>query len=87
MTDASPAALALGAIRERDVRVSNLTAGGAAVALGSLGVTVTSVLYALSPPAAALPAQPFDRALALAGAVSARGPCLGPELSAFSRIW
>jgi hypothetical protein len=70
MTDASPAALALGPTRERDVRVSNLTAGGAAVALGSLGVTVTSVLYALSPPAAALPAQPFDHALALAGAVA-----------------
>ncbi|MDR3487684.1 MAG: hypothetical protein P4M05_22620 [Bradyrhizobium sp.] len=70
MTDASPAALALGATRERDVRVSNLTVGGAAVALGSLGVTAASVLYALSPPAAALPAQPFDYALALAGAVA-----------------
>jgi hypothetical protein len=31
---------------------------------------VTSVLYALSPPAVALPAQPFDQALALAGAVA-----------------
>lgn len=70
MTDASPAALALGAIPEREVWVSNLTAGGAAVALGSLGVTATSALYALSPPAAALPAQPFDHALALAGAVA-----------------
>jgi hypothetical protein len=70
MTDASPAALALGAIRESDVEVSNLAAGGAAVALGALGVTVTSMLYALSPPAAALPAQPFDYALALAGAVA-----------------
>lgn len=70
MTDASPAALAPGATRERDVRVSNLTVGGAAVALGSLGVTAASVLYALSPPAAALPAQPFDYALALAGAVA-----------------
>jgi len=70
MTDGSPAALALGAIPEREVWVSNLTAGGAAVALGSLGVTATSVLYALSPPAAALPAQPFDHALALAGAVA-----------------
>jgi hypothetical protein len=70
MTDASPATLALGDIGKRDVGVSNLTAGGAAVALGSLGVAVTSVLYALSPPAAALPAQPFDHVLALAGAVA-----------------
>jgi hypothetical protein len=70
MTDTSPATLALGVIREWDVKVSNLTAGGAAVALGSLGVTATSVLYALSPPAAALPAQPFDHALAQAGAVA-----------------
>ena len=70
MTDASPATLALGAIGRRDVGVANLTAGGAAVALGSLGVAATSVLYALSPPAAALPAQPFDHALALAGAVA-----------------
>ncbi len=69
MTDASPAALVLGAT-QKDVTISNLTAGGAAVALGSLGVTVTSVLYALSPPAAALPKQPFDHALALAGAVA-----------------
>ena len=41
-----------------------LTAGGAALALGSIGVTVTSVLYALSPPAAAwpgLPARPGPR--------------------------
>jgi hypothetical protein len=70
MTDASLATPAPGETGERDVRVSNLTAGGAAVALGSLGVTATSVLYALSPPAAALPAQPFDQALALAGAVA-----------------
>ncbi|MGD0850777.1 hypothetical protein [Bradyrhizobium sp.] len=71
MTDSAPARLDLG--REfagRDIRVSNLTAGGACVALGSLGVTATSVLYALSPPAAALPAQPFDQAAALAGAVA-----------------
>jgi hypothetical protein len=47
-----------------------LRVGGAAVALGSLGVTATSVLYALSPPAAALPAQPFDQASALAGAIA-----------------
>jgi hypothetical protein len=55
---------------EIEARISNLRAGGAAVALGSLGVTATSVLYALSPPAAALPAQPFDQALALAGAIA-----------------
>jgi hypothetical protein len=71
MTDTTPARLDLG--REyaaSDVPVSNLSAGGACVALGSLGVTATSVLYALSPPAAALPAQPFDQAAALAGAVA-----------------
>ena len=67
MTEAGPARLDLG---ETEARVSNLRAGGAAVALGSFGVTATSVLYALSPPAAALPAQPFDQALALAGAVA-----------------
>ncbi len=67
MTEAGPARLDLG---ETEARVSNLRAGGAAVALGSFGVTVTSALYALSPPAAALPAQPFDQALALAGAVA-----------------
>ena len=69
MTDAGAAMLDHG-IEARDVRVSNLAAGGAALALGSLGVTVASVLYALSPPAAALPAQPFDQALATAGALA-----------------
>ena len=67
MTEVGPARLDLG---ETEARVSNLRAGGAAVVLGSFGVTVTSALYALSPPAAALPAQPFDQALALAGAVA-----------------
>ena len=67
MTEAGRVTLDLGQI---EARVSNLRAGGAAVALGSFGVTATSVLYALSPPAAALPAQPFDQALALAGAVA-----------------
>jgi hypothetical protein len=67
MTEAGRVTLDLGKI---EARVSNLRAGGAAVALGSFGVTATSVLYALSPPAAALPAQPFDQALALAGAVA-----------------
>lgn len=45
-------------------------AGGAALALGSFGVAVTSALYALTPPAAALPAYPIDQALAgtIAGA-------------------
>jgi hypothetical protein len=70
MTEASPATLDLRETGAKDVRVSNLTAGGTALALGSLGVTAASVLYALSPPAAALPAQPFDQASALAGAVA-----------------
>jgi len=50
--------------------ISVLAAGGGAVALGSAGVVVTSVFYALSPSAAALPAQPLDRALALAGSIA-----------------
>jgi hypothetical protein len=49
---------------------SNLATGGAAIALGALGVTVTSALYALSPAAAALPTQPFDQVSALAGAIT-----------------
>jgi hypothetical protein len=67
MTDV-PARVDLGLAMDDGEVGSNLTAGGAAVALGSLGVTATSVLYALSPPAAALPTQPFDQALA--GAVA-----------------
>jgi hypothetical protein len=51
-------------------QISNHAAGGAAVALGSLGIVITSVLYALSPPAATLPAQPFDQSLAIAGAIA-----------------
>jgi hypothetical protein len=70
MTDSSAAMLDLGGAGERDASVSNLRVGGAAVALGSLGVTATSVLYALSPQAAALPAQPLDQGAALAGAVA-----------------
>ena len=71
MTDITPATLDLGReFTASDLPVSNLSAGGACVALGSLGVTATSVLYALSPPAAALPAQPFDQAAALAGALA-----------------
>jgi hypothetical protein len=66
MTYASPA-IDLGATKA-DRNPGALTAGGVALALGSIGVTVTSVLYALSPPAAALPAYPLD--LALAGARS-----------------
>ena len=66
---------------------SNLRTAGAAVALGSFGVTVTSVLYALSPPAAALPAQPFDQALALAGAVAgARTLLAAGSIGIFSDI-
>ncbi len=71
MTDTTPARLDLGReFAASDLPVSGLSAGGACVALGSLGVTATSVLYALSPPAAALPAQPFDQAAALAGALA-----------------
>ena len=66
MTYASPA-IGLGAAKA-DRNPGALTAGGVALALGSIGVTVTSVLYALSPPAAALPAYPLD--LAFAGARS-----------------
>ncbi len=55
---------------ESDGEASVLSVGGAILALGSFGVTATSALYALSPPAAALPTQPFDQALALAGAVA-----------------
>jgi hypothetical protein len=66
----SPGQLRASNLGVSNLGVSNLGVGGAAVALGALGVTVTSVLYALSPPAAALPAQPFDHALALAGAVA-----------------
>ncbi|MBR0755917.1 hypothetical protein JQ604_27410 [Bradyrhizobium jicamae] len=47
---------------------SALTVGGIALALGSLGVVATSALYALSPPAAALPG--FQSDLALAGAIA-----------------
>lgn len=47
-----------------------LRIGGAALALGALGVIATSAFYALSPPAAALPAQPLRLAEALHGAVA-----------------
>jgi hypothetical protein len=71
----------------REAGVSNLRAGGAAVALGSLGVTATSVLYALSPPAAALPAQPFGQISALAGAVSgARTMCAAGTVGIFADL-
>ncbi len=56
---------------ENGARASSvLTAGGVATCLGSLGITLTSVLYALSPPAAATPMQPFDPAAAVAGAIA-----------------
>ena len=81
----SPARLDLEAAGRGDL--SNLTAGGGAVALGSLGVTATSVLYALSPPAAALPTQPFDQVSALAGAVAgARTMFAAGTLGIFSDI-
>jgi len=65
MTYASPATIDLGRKQaESDRNASILTVAGAALALGSLGVTMTSLLYALSPPAATLPGQPLDQALA-----------------------
>ena len=66
MTYASPAIDLRAPKADRNPGI--LTAGGVALAVGSIGVTVTSVLYALSPPAAALPAYPLD--LALTGARS-----------------
>ena len=51
-------------ITDSDRGTPVLVVGGAALALGSLGVVATSVLYALSPPAAALPAYPLDQAIA-----------------------
>lgn len=69
MADTGPAT-ALGKEVGRGAATASLAAAGAATALGSLGVVATSVLYALSPPAAALPAQPFDHGLALAGAIA-----------------
>jgi hypothetical protein len=54
----------------RHTGIPVLAVGGLATALGSLGVTITSALYALSPPAAATPMQPFDQPRALAAAVS-----------------
>ena len=50
--------------------MSTLAAAGVALALGSAGVVVTSALYAVSPPAAALPAQPLDLSHAMSGAIS-----------------
>ena len=59
------------ASRAMDLRKTNtgrnpsvLAVGGVALALGAVGVTVTSLLYALSPPAGALPAYPLDQAFA-----------------------
>jgi hypothetical protein len=49
---------------------SVLTVGGMATALGSLGVIVTTAFYALSPPAAAMPKQPFELITALEGTVA-----------------
>lgn len=70
MTHAGSAAELSGARSGTGWSISNHAAGGAAVALGSSGIFITSVLYALSPPSAALPAQPFDQALAHAGAIA-----------------
>jgi hypothetical protein len=68
MTYAGSATELTGADARRPI--SNQAAGGVAVALGSLGILLTSALYALSPAAATLPAQPFDQGLALAGAIA-----------------
>ena len=57
----------LDAIPERRAPLTRV--GGAAVALGAIGVVAVSALYALSPPAVALPAQPFQLAEALRGAL------------------
>lgn len=59
-------------IAQRNAVVSPgpLRVGGALSAVGAASVVVTSVFYALSPPAAAGPVQPFDLAAAMAGAVA-----------------
>ncbi len=57
LTDSAPP-------RARDLRVAGLL-----VALGAAGVVVTSAFYAVSNPAAGLPAQPFDATAAMTGAV------------------
>jgi hypothetical protein len=44
--------------------------GGAALALGSLGLTATSAFYVMSPQAAALPVLPVNLGDAMAGAIS-----------------
>jgi hypothetical protein len=86
MTYANPAAADLSREKaQTDRNASILTVGGAALALGSLGVTVTSVLYALSPPAAALPAQPLDQALATA-VIGARTMFAAGTVGIFSDI-
>ena len=82
MTYASPAIDLRATKADRNPGV--LTAGGVALALGSIGVTVTSVLYALSPPAAALPAYPLD--LALAGARSGASLHAAGTVGIFSDI-
>ncbi|MEJ0026808.1 MAG: hypothetical protein WDN01_12340 [Rhizomicrobium sp.] len=46
-----------------------IRAGGVVLALGAAGVVATSVLYGVSPPAAAMPLVPADLAAALAGAI------------------
>lgn len=69
MTMASSAQVSTGQARAGG-DMSTLAAAGLALALGSAGVVATSALYAISPPAAALPAQPLDLAAALSGAVS-----------------
>jgi len=47
-----------------------LQAGGVSMTLGWLGVLVTTAFYAASPPAAAMPHQPFNLGAALEGAAA-----------------
>lgn len=52
------------------IRDDHVFWGGAATAIGSLGVVVTALCYALSPPEAAMPVLPLDLGRAIAGAVA-----------------
>jgi hypothetical protein len=47
--------------------------GGGAIALGAAGIVATSVLYGMSPPAAALPVQPLDLTAAVEGTIRGAG--------------
>jgi hypothetical protein len=62
--------LTAGAGSEERRAISSTTVAGWGLALGSLGITATSVLYALSPRVAAMPVSPFDPAAAQAAATA-----------------